>query len=311
MTSPVIDEEPVEQTVEESQSGEDLPDQVLIAEAKRPIEETEEFDPAPEPQMESVPTAVPQEVIKPVSSGPINQSRPRVDWHLPDFRALLTGGSSGDMDQEVLLHHAQVIEETLASFGAPGRVVELNTGPVITQFGVEPDYLTSRTGKRSRVKVSAIAQLDKDLQLALGAKSIRVEAPVPGKGYVGIEVPNPDSAMVSLRDVMVSDNFQKIDSPLAIALGMSVDGSPVSADLTQMPHLLIAGTTGSGKSKCINAIIVSILANCSPDDVKFIMVDPKRVELTGYKRIAAFGCACGGGVGTNYRSAALGHAGNG
>ena len=282
VTSLVVDEEPVEQIVEESQSSEDLPDQVLIAEAKRVSEETEEYDPAPEPQMESVPTRVPQEVVKPVSSGPINQSRPRVDWHLPDFRALLTGGSSGEMDQEVLLNHAQVIEETLASFGAPGRVVELNSGPVITQFGVEPDYLTSRTGKRSRVKVSAIAQLDKDLQLALGAKSIRVEAPVPGKGYVGIEVPNPNSAMVSLRDVMVSDNFQKIDSPLAIALGMSVDGSPVSADLTQMPHLLIAGTTGSGKSKCINAIIVSILANCSPDDVKFIMVDPKRVELTGY-----------------------------
>ena len=217
-----------------------------------------------------------------VSTGPAGRSRPRADWQLPDFRALLTGGSTGEMDEEVLLQQAQIIEDTLTSFGAPGRVVELNTGPVITQFGVEPDYLTSRTGKRSRVKVSAIAQLDKDLQLALGAKSIRVEAPVPGKGYVGIEVPNPDSAMVSLRDVMESRSFQHIDSPLAIALGMSVDGNPVSADLTQMPHLLIAGTTGSGKSKCINAIIISILANRSPDDVKFIMVDPKRVELTGY-----------------------------
>ncbi len=217
-----------------------------------------------------------------VSTGPARRSPPRVDWQLPDFRALLTGGSTGEMDEEVLLQQAQIIEDTLASFGAPGRVVELNTGPVITQFGVEPDYLTSRTGKRSRVKVSAIAQLDKDLQLALGAKSIRVEAPVPGKGYVGIEVPNPDSAMVSLRDVMESRSFQHIDSPLAIALGMSVDGNPVSADLTQMPHLLIAGTTGSGKSKCINAIIISILANRSPDDIKFIMVDPKRVELTGY-----------------------------
>ena len=183
------------------------------------------------------------------------------------------------MDEEVLLQQAQVIEDTLASFGAPGRVVELNTGPVITQFGVEPDYLTSRTGKRSRVKVSAIAQLDKDLQLALGAKSIRIEAPVPGKGYVGIEVPNPDSAMVSLRDVMESRGFQQIESPLAIALGMSVDGNPVSADLTQMPHLLIAGTTGSGKSKCINAIIISILASRSPDDVKLIMVDPKRGRI--------------------------------
>ena len=217
-----------------------------------------------------------------VSTGPVQRSRPHIEWQLPEFHTLLTGGSTGEMDEEVLLQQAQVIEDTLASFGAPGRVVELNTGPVITQFGVEPDYLTSRTGKRSRVKVSAIAQLDKDLQLALGAKSIRVEAPVPGKGYVGIEVPNPDSAMVSLRDVMESRSFQQIESPLAIALGMSVDGNPVSADLTQMPHLLIAGTTGSGKSKCINAIIISILASRSPDDVKFIMVDPKRVELTGY-----------------------------
>ena len=221
-------------------------------------------------------------VSQPASARRLQRSRARVDWQLPEFRALLTGGSSGEMDEKVLLQQAQIIEDTLASFGAPGRVVELNTGPVITQFGVEPDYLTSRTGKRSRVKVSAIAQLDKDLQLALGAKSIRVEAPVPGKGYVGIEVPNPDSAMVSLRDVMESRSFQHVDSPLAIALGMSVDGNPVSADLTQMPHLLIAGTTGSGKSKCINAIIISILANRSPDDVKFIMVDPKRVELTGY-----------------------------
>ncbi len=219
---------------------------------------------------------------QPVSSRSARRSRPRADWQLPEFRALLTGGSTGEMDEEVLLQQAQIIEDTLASFGAPGRVVELNTGPVITQFGVEPDYLTAKSGKRSRIKVSAIAQLDKDLQLALGAKSIRIQAPVPGKGYVGIEVPNPDSAMVSLRDVMESRGFQHIDSPLAIALGMSVDGKPVSADLTQMPHLLIAGTTGSGKSKCINAIIISILANRSPEDVKFIMVDPKRVELTGY-----------------------------
>ena len=219
------------------------------------------------------------DVSTPISSQP---KQPRPDWQLPDLQALLSGGSTGEMDEGVLLEHAQIIEDTLSSFGAPGRVVELNSGPVITQFGVEPDYLTARSGKRSRVKVSAIAQLDKDLQLALGAKSIRVEAPVPGKGYVGIEVPNPDSAMVSLRDVMESEGFLRISSPLAIALGKSVAGSPVAADLTQMPHLLIAGTTGSGKSKCINAIIISILANCTPNDVKFIMVDPKRVELTGY-----------------------------
>lgn len=267
-----IELEPTPELTETVDEDEALPDQVMIEAAKR-------FGP---PAEDETPKPAPEEKAKPISTGPVNQTRPRIDWQLPDYRELLAAGSTGEMDEEVLLHHAQIIEDTLASFGAPGRVVELNTGPVITQFGVEPDYLTSRTGKRSRVKVSAIAQLDKDLQLALGAKSIRIEAPVPGKGYVGIEVPNPESAMVSLRDVMESRGFQRIDSPLAIALGKSVDGAPVSADLSQMPHLLIAGTTGSGKSKCINAIIISMLANCTPDEVKFIMVDPKRVELTGY-----------------------------
>ena len=209
-------------------------------------------------------------------------SKPRIDWQLPDGRELLNSGADSELDREPLLRQAQVIEETLASFGAPGRIVEINSGPVITQYGVEPAYLTAKTGKQNRVKVGAIAKLDKDLQLALGARSIRVEAPVPGKGYVGIEVPNPAAARVSLRDVMESSSYQKIDSPLAIALGVSVDGTPICADLTQMPHLLIAGATGSGKSVCVNAIINSIIARNTPAAVKFIMVDPKRVELTGY-----------------------------
>jgi S-DNA-T family DNA segregation ATPase FtsK/SpoIIIE len=151
---------------------------------------------------------------------------------------------------------------------------------------VEPDYLEARGGKKIRVKVSAIAQLDKDLQLALGAKSIRIEAPVPGKGYVGIEVPNEEAAVVRLRDVMESDEFKKLaDRPLAFTLGLSVDGTPVAADLATMPHLLIAGTTGSGKSVCVNSIIDGLVLRNTPDKLKFIMVDPKRVELTGYNGI--------------------------
>ncbi len=209
-------------------------------------------------------------------------ARSRIEWDEPDYRELLSSGTASDLDQAPLQLQAQIIEETLAAFGAPGRVVEINSGPVITQYGVEPAYLTAKTGKRNRVKVGAIAKLDKDLQLALGARSLRMEAPVPGKGYVGIEVPNPAAARVGLRDVMDSEAYQKIESPLAIALGMSVDGKPIAADLTQMPHMLIAGTTGSGKSVCVNAIINSILVNNSPESVRFIMVDPKRVELTGY-----------------------------
>ena len=218
------------------------------------------------------------------SDSPTAEEKPRrrIEWDEPDYRELLGSGTASDLDQEPLRQQAQIIEETLAAFGAPGRVVEINSGPVITQYGVEPAYQTAKTGKRNRVKVGAIAKLDKDLQLALGARSLRMEAPVPGKGYVGIEVPNPAAARVGLRDVMDSEAYQKIDSPLAIALGMSVDGKPIAADLTQMPHMLIAGTTGSGKSVCVNAIINSLLVNNSPETVRFIMVDPKRVELTGY-----------------------------
>ncbi len=218
---------------------------------------------------------------------PTNVPRKRKEWRMPSISQVLMPGSENDFDRAELLRRAKTIEETLQSFGAPGKVVEVNTGPVITQFGVEPDYLVTRSGKKNRVKVGAIAQLDKDLQLALGAKSIRIEAPVPGKGYVGIEVPNDQASLVSLRDVMESDQFKKLfnKSPLAIALGQSVDGTPISADLGSMPHLLIAGTTGSGKSVCVNAIITSLIAMNPPDKVKFIMVDPKRVELTGYNGI--------------------------
>jgi S-DNA-T family DNA segregation ATPase FtsK/SpoIIIE len=209
------------------------------------------------------------------------------EWTLPSINELLNEGSEQDFDRQFLVEQARTIEDTLKSFGAPGRVVEINTGPVITQYGVEPDYLQSRSGKKSRVKVSAIAQLDRDLQLALGAKSIRIEAPVPGKGYVGIEIPNAENALVSLKDVMEASEFQKrrTKSPLSIALGQSVDGTPIAANLDSMPHLLIAGTTGSGKSVCVNSIICSMLSYNSPDDLKFIMVDPKRVELTGYNGI--------------------------
>ena len=242
-------------------------------------------EPTPAPSV-STPLAQPQPTrSQPLSTMPTNQTRQKVDWKVPDYRTLLASGSEQEFDRDRLLEQARVIEETLQSFGAPGRVVEVNTGPVITQFGVEPDYLTARSGKKHRVKVGAIAQLDKDLQLALGAKSIRIEAPVPGKGFVGIEVPNEKPSLVSLRDVMESEEYQEIDSPLAIALGQSVDGSPVVADLAAMPHLLIAGTTGSGKSVCVNSIISSILANNTPERVKLVMVDPKRVELTGYNNV--------------------------
>ncbi len=250
--------------------------------------------PEPEARPSQLPSVQPsgqqgpqqQTLSVPFSSPVVNQTQAqRPIWKIPDYRALLSSGSEQEVDQALLLRQAKIIEDTLESFGAPGRVIEINTGPVITQFGVEPDYLEGRGGKKQRVKVGAIAALDKDLQLSLGARSIRVEAPVPGKGYVGIEIPNPEPTTVRLRDVMDAPNFQRHKSPLGIALGQSVSGAPVSADLAAMPHLLIAGTTGSGKSVCVNSIITSIISRHSPDTVKFIMVDPKRVELTGYNGI--------------------------
>jgi len=205
-------------------------------------------------------------------------------WTMPDYRQLLRAGSAQNITQEMLLERARIIEQTLESFGAPGRVVEINVGPAITQFGVEPGYLNAR-GKQTRIKVNQIAKLDNDLALALAARSIRIEAPVPGKGYVGIEVPNPETSLVGLRDIIASPTFNEMRSRLRLALGKSIDGAAVVADLTQMPHLLIAGTTGSGKSVCVNAIIACLLLQNSPDDLKLVMVDPKRVELAGYNGI--------------------------
>jgi S-DNA-T family DNA segregation ATPase FtsK/SpoIIIE len=174
-------------------------------------------------------------------------------WSLPDLGAVLEAGEDGKADQAFERDRARLIEETLQSFGAPARVVEINRGPTITQFGVEPDFMEGRGGRRVKVKVSKIAALADDLALALAASSIRVEAPVPGKGFVGVEVPNAEVSLVALRDVMESPIFQNLDSPLKLGLGRDVSGRPAVADLAQMPHLLIAGTTGSGKSVCINA----------------------------------------------------------
>ncbi len=205
-------------------------------------------------------------------------------WSLPPLDQILDTGVEVTHNDDVDVQRARLIEETLSSFGAPVRVVEINRGPAITQFGVEPDFIETRAG-RTRVRVSKITALANDLSLALSAHSIRVEAPVPGKGYIGIEVPNEKISTVALLDVIESDAFRRMKSPLRFALGQNVSGQAVAADLAAMPHLLIAGQTGSGKSVCVNALICCLLANNTPDELRLIMVDPKRVELTGYNGI--------------------------
>ncbi len=206
-------------------------------------------------------------------------------WTLPALAEVLESGSDQDVNNTAIREQVEIIEHTLDSFGAPATVVEINQGPAITQFGVEPNFIELRNGKRTKVKVGKIASLADDLTLALAAQSIRIQAPVPGKGYVGIEVPNVSKSVVSLRDVIESSQYQKIKSSLRIGLGQNVAGQPIAADLAAMPHLLIAGTTGSGKSVCVNSIIASLLLQNTPDDLKLVMVDPKRVELTGYNGI--------------------------
>jgi len=202
---------------------------------------------------------------------------------------LLNEPTPAEFNQAEAERKARIIEETLANFGVPAQVVEKNWGPRVTQFGVEPGYVTRRgqNGEETerKIRVSTIASLSNDLALALAAAPIRIEAPVPGRSIVGIEVPNDRVAIVPLRQVLESRAFRRSKSPLTLALGVGVAGYPVVADLAKMPHLLIAGATGSGKSACINAIVVALLFQNSPLTLRMVMIDPKRVELTRYNGI--------------------------
>jgi S-DNA-T family DNA segregation ATPase FtsK/SpoIIIE len=205
-------------------------------------------------------------------------------WNLPEINKILDQATPQAQTASYDNDRAKLIEETLKSFGAPAHVVEIHRGPTVTQFGVEPEFIESRTGK-TRVRVARIAALADDLALALAAPRIRIQAPVPGRNYVGIEVPNTISTRVSLREVIESEAFLKQKPPLRFALGKDVAGKPKAADLSVLPHLLIAGTTGSGKSVCVNSILTSYLLHNSPESLRMILVDPKRVELTGYNGI--------------------------
>jgi S-DNA-T family DNA segregation ATPase FtsK/SpoIIIE len=204
------------------------------------------------------------------------------DERLPPLD-LLEGGDLARVSSKEINLTAGLIEKTLADFGLSARVVDFRTGPVVTQFAVEPGYLEhvgpDHEIRRQKIRVSQISALANDLALALSASTLRIEAPVPGRPYVGIEVPNRHPSMVRLRPIMESEAFQSISSPLTIALGRDVSGSAIAADLAMMPHLLIAGTTGSGKSVCIANIATCLAADNTPEDLRLVMIDPKMVEL--------------------------------
>ncbi|MEK5054762.1 DNA translocase FtsK [Niallia sp. FSL K6-0212] len=199
------------------------------------------------------------------------------DYELPPLK-LLTLPRKADQSGEYKQIHANAakLERTFHSFGVKARVTEVHLGPAVTKYEVHPS---------EGVKVSKIVNLSDDLALALAAKDIRIEAPIPGKSAIGIEVPNSEVAVVSLREVLESSKNDKPDSKLMIAFGRDITGEAVCAELNKMPHLLVAGATGSGKSVCINGIITSILMRAKPHEVKLMMIDPKMVELNVYNGV--------------------------
>ncbi len=183
---------------------------------------------------------------------------------------------SGRSSQSALMAQGKKLEDTLASFGVAAKVVNITHGPAITRFELTPG---------PGIKVSRIVNLTDDLALAMAAVGVRIEAPIPGKSAIGIEIPNSETSAVTLRGLIDTPTFRKNSSPLVAALGRDIPGNPIFCDLAKMPHLLIAGATGSGKSVCINSILISILCKATPDQVKLIMIDPKVVELSIYNGI--------------------------
>ncbi|MBE0409711.1 MAG: DNA translocase FtsK [Anaerolineales bacterium] len=210
---------------------------------------------------------------------------PERDERLPPLE-LLVSEHATRTDERTINMTAGLIEKTLAEFGIPAKVVGFQIGPTVTQFAVEPGFVekpgTEEAIARHKVRVSQISALSRDLSLALAAERLRIEAPVPGRPYVGIEVPNPKTTVVRLRPILENESFYRFGSPLTIALGRDVSGQAVVADLASMPHLLIAGTTGSGKSVAIASLTTCLAMNNTPEDLRLVMIDPKMVELVRF-----------------------------
>ncbi|HVC78540.1 MAG TPA: DNA translocase FtsK 4TM domain-containing protein [Candidatus Micrarchaeaceae archaeon] len=198
---------------------------------------------------------------------------PEIDWKLPSIALLDTVTARRERMADEIKRNVKIIESTLETFGVPCKVVGVNPGPAVTQYELQPG---------PGIQVKRITALQNDLSLALAAAPLRIEAPIPGKAAVGIEVPNKSASLVTIREVLETAAFREGTRVLALGLGNDVTGASIVADLTRMPHLLIAGATGQGKSVCINALITSLLFQMTPDHMRLLLIDPKRVELTGY-----------------------------
>ena len=234
----------------------------------------EEPQPAPSPQKrEPAPEAKTAPRPQPVSED--GEEREYVMPSIEDFLESPVKLSERDRKEieSQILETSQILKNKLAEFGIEAEVRNVNIGPIITQYELEP---------AKGVKVSRFTSLADDLALAIKAKSIRVQAPIPGRGLIGIEIPNLTRDMIYLRDLLLCEEMRNNKNKLVFGLGKDIAGRPVVTDLAKMPHLLIAGATGSGKSVCINTIIMSLILRATPDDLRLILIDPKRVELAGY-----------------------------
>ena len=218
---------------------------------------------------------------------------PNVDYKLPKIDILDLPKKDGKTNStEFIRSNKNILERVLSEFGINGKVVEIHVGPAVTQYEV---HIPAGT------KLSRIVSLDKEIALAMAAKSIKIEAPIPGKNTVGIEVPNPVIAAVKIREVLGNIPSNQMNAKILVALGKDIMGRVQTADITKMPHLLVAGSTGSGKSVCINSFIASILMRYRPDEVKLLLVDPKKVELSNYNGVPHLLCP----VVTNPKKASL------
>ncbi len=204
------------------------------------------------------------------------------DYHLPSLDLLDSPPPlEARQIKEDLEANARILEDTLEDFGISAKVTDIERGPVITRYELEP---------APGVKLNRIVALSDDIALAMKAQSVRIIAPIPGKGRVGVEVPNMQSSFVYLKEVLATQKFQEASSKLTLALGKDIGGQPIVADLDDMPHLLIAGTTGAGKTVCVNSLILSLLFKATPYDLKFLMVDPKMVELMPFNGLPHLLC---------------------
>ena len=271
----------------ESSSEEDTEEALLMDEEFEDLdafeaEEAEEIKPAPIVKSRSQGPAIITPKVSKKSADEDEKERlefssPKGNFKLPPLSLLdPTPEKTGSIDSDSLLENSKVLEKKLLDFGVEGRVLEVRPGPVVTMYEFEP---------APGIKVGRITNLSDDLALAMKAMSIRIIAPIPGKAVVGIEVPNRTKEMIRLKEMLEGPAFSKSRSRLSLALGKDISGSPYVADLARMPHLLVAGATGTGKSVSVNAMILSILFKATPEDVRFLMVDPKMLELSAYEGI--------------------------